>query len=214
MTNTTRTIDTNALTIIGAKQREAGETSRDLAEKFMAAILAGKLELADSLLDTIEAACDAHKGNKGTNFAFSYAAIAHCRDTLIELASHADAIGSDTWNKAYDSLTNQIVRLSGFMPSNISNGGSDKNVPLSDLMRGLKSVARATARTPLAWIPDEKSRATLVAARKAEQDRLDRKAQRENDKLQPPTQPAPAATTDKPARKARASRKATPATAS
>ena len=168
-------VDMTALTVIGEKQRVAGEDSKRIADKLMEAILAGNIELAEQLLAAIESACDAHKATKGTRFAFTYAAIAACRDTIAILGTHTDAIGGDAWNKYYDILGSQLLRLSSFMPSSVSNGGSDKNVPLSDMLRGLKSVTRAVGRTDLAYIPSGKASDTLTAARKAEQDRLDRK---------------------------------------
>lgn len=174
-TETMRNVDVTALTVIGEKQRVAGEDSKKIADAFMSAVLAGKLEIAEQLLAAIESACDAHKGTKGTRHAFTYAAIAQCRETLAILGTHADSIGSDAWNRYYDVLGAQLLRLSSFMPSSVSNGGSDKNVPLSDMLRGLKSVTRAVGRTDLAYIPSGKASDTLTAARKAEQERLDRK---------------------------------------
>lgn len=200
-------VDVTALTVIGEKQRVAGEQSKDIATKLMAAILAGNVEIATQCLDAIENACDAHKGSKGVNFAFTYAAIAQCRESVFTLTAIADAIGSEAWAREYDILADRLVRLAQFMPSTISNGGSDKNIPLTDMMRGMKSVTRAVGRTELAWIPQGKASDTLTAARKAEAERQARREKQAQPKAQAQALPQPQPATAVPG-KARATRKA------
>lgn len=196
---TMTSVDTTALTIIGEKQRVAGEASKEIAVKMMTAIENGKIEIASQVLDAIETATDAHKGNKGIRHAYTYAAIAQCRETLGILKSFSDAIGTPEWNRYCDVLRAQLLLVSSHMPSSVSDGQA-KNVALSDMLRGLKSVTRATGRTDLAYIPTGKASDTLESARKAEAERI---ARREAQAVKTQAIPQPATPAETPAKPAK-----------